>query len=140
MTVAGAAKLVPYIAAGATTGAGVSMVQKKDPLKGAAYGAGTGGIGAGLIGSTSPQAKALATQTKTFTTQVEALKKAMPIISPSSTLTPSIISVEARRAGEAERRRLQRRRGRLSTIFAGKKRGVLQPITTARAGLKTTFG
>lgn len=117
------AAATPYIIPGMIAGAGVSMAQKKDPAKGALYGAGTGGIGAGLIGSTSPQAKALARS---------------KMIKPEPTATTSVISSAAMKAGEMQRRRLRGRRGKATTIFAGRK--PLEPAMTAQAGLKQTFG
>lgn len=57
---------------------------------------------------------------------------------PSPPTTIVQISEQAQRAGEAERRRLRGRRGRLSTIFAGRRQ--LGPAITSQTGLKTTLG
>lgn len=55
---------------------------------------------------------------------------------PPPVPTPTEIAPAAMRAGEAERRRLRGRRGRVGTVLAG--RG-LAPAQTAQAGLKTTL-
>lgn len=52
--------------------------------------------------------------------------------------TPTEIAPQAMRAGEAERRRLRGRRGRIGTIFAGRR--PLPAATTAQAGLKEKLG
>jgi len=54
---------------------------------------------------------------------------------PAPVATPTEIAPQA---GEAERRRIRGRRGRPSTIIAGK--GALHPAATAQAGLKTSLG
>jgi len=64
-------------------------------------------------------------------------KKVAPPALPPPAVKPTEISAEAAKAGEAEKRRLRRRRGRASTIMTP---GFMRSATIERAGLKTTLG
>lgn len=66
------------------------------------------------------------------------MPKTKPPELPPPVATPTEIAPMAMKAGEAERRRLRGRRGRIGTIFAGRR--PLPAATTAQAGLKTTLG
>jgi len=97
--------LVPYIIAGTATGAGISMAQKKDPLKGALYGAGTGGIGSSLIGSTPSGAKFLGAEKATIPP------------TPSPMPSPVAVDVETLQKERAKRRERLRKLGLQGTIL-----------------------
>lgn len=64
-----------------------------------------------------------------------------PKVSKPPPLPPPVKQVDVgagRRAGEAERKRLQGRRGRRGAIFAGRRQ--LGPANVATAALKTKLG
>lgn len=65
-------------------------------------------------------------------------KRARPPALPEPVATPQAVTQQAQQAGTAERKRLRGRRGKASTIFAGRR--ALAPALVSQAGLKTTFG
>ena len=65
-------------------------------------------------------------------------KRARPPALLEPVATPQSVTQQAQQAGTAERKRLRGRRGKASTIFAGRR--ALAPAMVSQVGLKTTFG
>ncbi len=112
----------------------------KHPLLNGPFGLGSsvryefgGGAKMGLENITRIPKKTLAEAKRAFSPKIP---KVIPPELPPPIATTRQISEESQRAGQMERRR--RRRGKLRTIFAGKRD--LAPAITSKAGLKTTFG
>lgn len=100
---------IPFIIPGMVAGATVSAAQKKDPLKGALYGAGTGGIGAAVIGG-SPKGAARA--------EIPPAPPAVTLEKPSPKASPTQADYEEALAKDRARRRQRiRQAGRQGTIL-----------------------